>query len=115
VQPHAEFIERQRQPNAVDGRGDIDEFSLGLEKQEVCADSAEQENSVIQMVDMVAFDVQIQVGDGAGHDEDHQDPGRDEGHQKRRQRPAGDAIGHARRLGSAGPFLAGSLGRRISL
>lgn len=82
VQPQAELIERQRETDAVNDGQLIAHGFRRLPQEQVRADEGEQEDAVVQVMDVRAAQMKIDIRDAARHDEEDDDPGRDEGEEK---------------------------------
>ena len=113
VQPHSEFVERQAKADGVGyGRGG-EPPALGAHEEEVAAARAEEKDSVIEMMDVGAGNVEEKLrGKFSGHDVDDEDSCEEEGEEERGEDQAGEAVGQAllQVARGEGGWLAGGAG-----
>jgi hypothetical protein len=68
VEPEIELIERQRQTDPVHRGNASKDPSVRTRQQQVRADCRQQEDAVVQVMDMSAAQMQVEVRNAAGHD-----------------------------------------------
>jgi len=86
VQPHAEFIERQRHAKAVKNSAHAALPVGHFHEKQDAPDRGEGKYPIVQVVDVRPAHVEKKVRYPAGHDENHQHPRSDEREQERGKR-----------------------------
>lgn len=98
MQPHAEFVKGEREADAVQGSYGSEVRFGGRCEQEVRAQPREQEDAVVEMVNVGAAEVKVQVRQAASHYEKGENAGSKKCQNKGEQGAPGQAP--TRRLGS---------------
>src|SRR6185437_1246450 len=93
VQPHAEFIEGQSHGHAIEQGRDFRGAAHRPPKDTVAADTGEQKNSVVEVMDMRAFQEKIKIRYRPRHDQKNKDARNDERDDETEKGPACQPMG----------------------
>lgn len=85
VDPHSELIECQRQADSIHEGGDPHCARTRRSQQEIRANGGQQEDAVVEMMDVRAAEMEVDVGNPARDDQEHEEPRRNEREEERRE------------------------------